>query len=127
MHHHHRHGGGSSTAEAQQIIDQLDTSGSGALSLSDIQSALGTTSGATSSTATGAASPTTAPVTAGSTSSTSSGSTLAQGFAKLDTNSDGQISLSELSTAIQSFRQAQQASWSAAWAANSQPTVSAAV
>lgn len=52
----------------------------------------------------------------GSAGSAPGASTLAQGFARLDANGDGQLSVSELTNAIQSFRQALEASWTSAWA-----------
>jgi Ca2+-binding EF-hand superfamily protein len=143
--HHHHHGGGA-FGLARNIIDQLDTSGTGALTLADIQAALGPTPSTSqpgsstggSSDTTGSASTTSTSSSSGSgsttgssttgssdgTSSTASTSgsgatpssgTLAQEFASLDTNGDGQISISELASAIQSFRHAMEASWSSAW------------
>lgn len=144
-HHHHHFGGGggggaeqlTSTQMATDIIDALAPNGNGSLSLSALDTALGlpTASSSTSSSSTSASStastttsssssttsstsPASSTSSSSSTGTTSLANTLAQEFAKLDTNGDGQLSISELSTAIQAFRQAQEASWSQSWANN---------
>jgi Ca2+-binding EF-hand superfamily protein len=135
MHHHHHHGGGgqvTSTQMATDLIDQLDPSGNGSLSLSALETALGlpTPSGASgtanassSAGGTDGSSSTSSTTSSGTGASNSTGlaslsNTVAQEFNSLDTNGDGQISVSELASAIQSFRQAMEASWSSAWSTN---------
>jgi Ca2+-binding EF-hand superfamily protein len=85
-HAHHAHGGGASGASGIDLADELigstDTNGDSALSLSEIEGALGTSAPSTAS------------------------SDLTSVFNTLDANSDGQLSQSELSTGIDAFRAA---------------------
>jgi Ca2+-binding EF-hand superfamily protein len=78
--HHAHHAETSSTDAASQMLGALDTNGDGQLSADEIQTGLGSNSGAS----------------------------LTSALGTLDTNGDGQLSASELSTAIDAFRTANQ-------------------
>lgn len=74
----------SASSVASQIMQVADTDGDGSLSLSEVETALGQSSGADS--------------TSGADSSTGG---LAQAFSQIDTNGDGEISQQELTNALQ--------------------------
>ncbi len=86
---------------ANQMISQMDTDGDGSLSLSEVQNALGGSSGATSSGGATSGSTSTATV------STMDG--LSSAFASVDTNGDGQLSQSELTNALNQLQGSGQA------------------
>ena len=86
---------------ANQMISQLDTDGDGSLSLSEVQSALGGSSGTTSSGGASSGSTSTATV------STMDG--LSSAFASLDTNGDGKLSADELTNALNQMQGSGQA------------------
>jgi Ca2+-binding EF-hand superfamily protein len=110
-HHHHAHGGGapSSTDLASQLLGSADTDGDGTLSLSEIEGALGlsptSSTTSTSSTASTDATTATAATMAAATPTSSSDAlaALTTAFGQLDTNGDGKLSASELSTGIDAF------------------------
>ena len=86
---------------ANQMISQLDTDGDGSLSLSEVQNALGGSSGTTSSGGATSGSTSTATV------STMDG--LSSAFASLDTNGDGKLSADELTNALNQMQGSGQA------------------
>jgi Ca2+-binding EF-hand superfamily protein len=101
-HHHHGHADGASSSDlASALMSSSDTNGDGVLSADEVAKALGLdpSTTATATSGTDAASSST------STSGTSS-DTFSQLFASLDTNGDGSLSTSELTTAIDAFRTA---------------------
>jgi Ca2+-binding EF-hand superfamily protein len=81
-HGHHAHGAGASSTDlAAKLLGSTDTNGDGALSVSEIQTALGD-------------------------SAASATDSLTSAIGKLDTNGDGQLSATELSAAFDAFRAA---------------------
>ena len=82
------------SSTAGKLVSTFDGDSSGSLSLAEVQQALGGGGGAQGANA----------------ASATNASAISQAFAKIDTNGDGQLSQSELATALQSLQQDGQAS-----------------
>jgi Ca2+-binding EF-hand superfamily protein len=83
----------SASSIASQIMSVADTNGDGSLSLSEVENALGMSTASGTDSTSGANS-------ASGTDSSSGADALAQAFAQIDTNGDGEISQQELTNAL---------------------------
>jgi Ca2+-binding EF-hand superfamily protein len=114
-HHHHHHGGGggggggasgqASTDLATQLLGATDTNGDGQLSLSELESTFGLAPASAGASSTAGASNATSTPDA-STLASDAVSALTSAFNKLDSNSDGALSVSELTAGIDAFQAA---------------------